>query len=298
MSRESFEKYLAHERKYSAHTVRAYAADLQEFADYCLETHGESDLEDLPYTFVRSWIISLMEAGLTGRSVNRKTAALKAYYKYLVRQGRIATSPLAGHRPVRAARKVEVPFSVAEMRQLLEDWPEAAGFEELRDQVMIELLYTTGIRRAELIGLTLSDYDRGQGTLKVLGKRNKERLVPLLREFCPRLEHYLEVRGAEFPEAKTGAFFLTASGNKVYDALVYRSINKYLSKVSAKTKKSPHILRHTFATHLLNQGADMNSVKELLGHTSLASTQVYTHNSISELKRIHGSAHPRNRENS
>lgn len=297
MSRESFEKYLALERKYSTHTVRAYSGDLQEFADYCLEAHGESELEDLPYTLIRSWIIALMEAGLSGRSVNRKTAALKAYYKYLVRLGRIQTSPLAGHRPVRSARKVEVPFSVAEMRRLLADWPQAEHYEELRDQVMIEVLYTTGIRRAELIGLTLADYDREAGTLKVLGKRNKERLVPLLSEIHPRLDQYLEVRASKFPGESSPYFFLTGAGNKVYDTLVYRSINKYLSKVSAKTKKSPHILRHTFATHLLNQGADMNSVKELLGHTSLASTQVYTHNSISELKRIHGSAHPRNRNN-
>lgn len=294
MSRESFEKYLALERNYSVHTVRAYLGDLQEFADYCLEAHGENDLEDLPYTFIRSWIIALMEAGLTGRTINRKTAALKSYYKYQVRIGRIQTSPLAGHRPVRSARKVEVPFSVEEMRRLLADWPPAETYEDLRDQLMIELLYTTGMRRAELIGLTLADLDRGRGTLKVLGKRNKERLLPLLSELLPRIDRYLEVRAAEFPDGPDPHFFLTASGNKVYDTLVYRIINRYLSMVSAKTKKSPHILRHTFATHLLNQGADMNSVKELLGHTSLASTQVYTHNSIAELKRIHGSAHPRN----
>jgi len=296
MSRESFEKYLALERNYSAHTVRAYLGDLEEFAGYCLEAHGESDLEDLPYTLIRSWVISLMESGLSGRSVNRKTAALKSYYKYLVRIGRIQTSPLAGHRPIRSARRVEVPFSEAEMDHLLAGWPESDTYEDVRDQLIIELLYTTGMRRAELMGLTLADFDLARGTLKVLGKRNKERILPLLKGITPRIEHYLQVRAAEFPETASDYFFLTGTGNKVYATLVYRIINKYLSKVSAKTKKSPHILRHTFATHLLNQGADMNSVKELLGHTSLASTQVYTHNSIAELKRIHGSAHPRNRE--
>ena len=296
MSRESFEKYLALERNYSAHTVRAYLGDLEEFAQYCLEAHAESGLEDLPYSLIRSWVISLMESGLSGRSVNRKTAALKAYYKYLVRIGRIQTSPLAGHRPIKSASKVEVPFSEEEMRRLLAEWPEAETYEELRDQLIVELLYTTGMRRAELIGLTLSALDLGGGTLKVLGKRNKERILPLLKGMVPRIERYLEARAAEFPQGASDHFFLTGSGNKVYDTLVYRIINKYLSKVSAKTKKSPHILRHTFATHLLNQGADMNSVKELLGHTSLASTQVYTHNSIAELKRIHGSAHPRNRD--
>ena len=296
MSREAFEKHLALERNYSAHTVRAYLADLEEFAQYCLEAHGESGLEDLPYTLIRSWVISLMEAGLSGRSINRKTAALKSYYKFLVRIGRIQTSPLAGHRPIKSARKVEVPFSEDEMQRLLAEWPEADTYEDLRDQLIVELLYTTGMRRAELIGLTLSDLDLGRGTLKVLGKRNKERILPLLKGMAPRIGRYLEARDAEFPEAASDHFFLTGSGNKVYDTLVYRIINKYLSKVSAKSKKSPHILRHTFATHLLNQGADMNSVKELLGHTSLASTQVYTHNSIAELKRIHGSAHPRNRD--
>lgn len=296
MSREAFEKHLALERNYSAHTVRAYLGDLEEFAQYCLEAHGESGLEDLPYTLIRSWVISLMEAGLSGRSINRKTAALKSYYKYLVRIGRIQTSPLAGHRPIKSARKVEVPFSEDEMQRLLAEWPEADTYEDLRDQLIVELLYTTGMRRAELIGLTLSDLDLGRGTLKVLGKRNKERILPLLKGMAPRIGRYLKARAAEFPEAASDHFFLTGSGNKVYDTLVYRIINKYLSKVSAKSKKSPHILRHTFATHLLNQGADMNSVKELLGHTSLASTQVYTHNSIAELKRIHGSAHPRNRD--
>ena len=296
MSRESFEKHLALERNYSAHTVRAYLADLEEFAGYWSQAHGESDLEDLPYTLIRSWVISLMESGLSGRTINRKTAALKSYYKYLVRTGRIQTSPLAGHRPIKSARKVEVPFSEEEMRRLLAEWPESDHYEDVRDQLIIELLYATGMRRAELIGLTLSDVDLSQQTLKVLGKRNKERIVPLLQGITPRIRRYLEARAAEFPEAATDHFFLTGSGNKVYDTLVYRIINKYLSLVSAKTKKSPHILRHTFATHLLNQGADMNSVKELLGHTSLASTQVYTHNSIAELKRIHGSAHPRNRD--
>ncbi len=296
MSRESFEKHLALERNYSAHTVRAYLGDLEEFAQYCVEAHGAQGLEDLPYSLIRSWVISLMEAGLSGRTINRKTAALKSYYKYLVRIGRIQTSPLAGHRPIKSARKVEVPFSEDEMRRLLSEWPEADTYEDLRDQLIVELLYTTGMRRAELIGLTLSDLDLGRGTLKVLGKRNKERILPLLKGMAPRIERYLEARAAEFPQAAPDHFFLTGSGNKVYDTLVYRIINKYLSKVSAKTKKSPHILRHTFATHLLNQGADMNSVKELLGHTSLASTQVYTHNSIAELKRIHGSAHPRNQD--
>lgn len=287
---------MALEKKYSAHTVEAYLRDLEQFRVFCAGEHGEEPLEEMPYSVVRSWIIAQIEGGCTNRSVNRKVASLKAYYKYLVRMGRIPTSPLASHRPLKSEKKVEIPFSVGEMRELLTQWPEEPGYESLRDRLLVDLLYTTGIRRAELIGIRLADLDLDAGTLRVLGKRNKERVLPLLTGLTPLFQSYLKVREAEFPQADTPYLFLSASGNKMYEALVYRIINKYLSKVSQKAKRSPHVLRHTFATHLLNQGADMNSVKELLGHASLASTQVYTHNSIAELKRIHLESHPRNKK--
>lgn len=296
MSVPAFEKYLALEKKYASHTVRAYVRDLEAFAAYCRDHQDTEDLEDLPYAVIRNWVIDLMENGRTNRTINRKVASLKAYYKYLVRSGKVAANPLAGHKPLRTDKKVEVPFSEAEMRALLTQWPEEDAFEGARDRLVVELLYATGMRRAELIGLRLQDLDLENGTLKVLGKRSKERIIPLLENLRQQIARYLDLRKAEFPLEDSPFLFLTASGGKMYPTLVYRIINKYLGIVSAKAKKSPHILRHTFATHMLNKGADMNSVKELLGHASLASTQVYTHNSIAELKRIHGSAHPRNKD--
>ncbi|MBC2839132.1 tyrosine-type recombinase/integrase [Robiginitalea sp. SC105] len=296
MSAEAFRKYLTLEKQYASHTVRAYLTDLEEFSEFACAGAGDMKLEELPYPIIRNWIIHLMESGLGNRSVNRKIASLKAYYKFQLREGRIEASPLAGHKPLKTPRRVEVPFSESEMRGLLEDWDPEGGYEAMRDKMVVELLYTTGMRRAELIGLKLSDLDLAEGVLRVTGKRDKERILPLLPGVGRELEAYIRLRETEFPEAEEPYLFLSPRGNKMYENLVYRIINKYLSKVSAKSKKSPHILRHTFATHLLNQGADMNSVKELLGHTSLASTQVYTHNSIAELKRIHGTSHPRNKK--
>ena len=296
MSVEQFQKYLALEKQYSSHTVKAYLRDLGQFRDYCREGHGDASLASMPYSVIRSWIISLMESGYGNRTVNRKIASLKSYYKFLLRKGQITASPLSAHRPLRTDRKLEVPFSVQEMQELLSEWEEDGSFEGLRDQLIVELFYTTGIRRAELIGIRMGDLDLPGGTLKVLGKRNKQRILPLVQSIQPLINQYLKARQEAFPESELQYLFLSGSGNKMYETLVYRIINKYLSKVSEKAKKSPHILRHTFATHMLNQGADMNSVKELLGHASLASTQVYTHNSIAELKRIHLKSHPRNEE--
>ncbi|WP_445385523.1 tyrosine-type recombinase/integrase [Robiginitalea sp. IMCC44478] len=296
MSLEQFTKYLSLEKKYASHTVTAYLRDLQQFEAFCSEEHEGAELKTLPYSVIRSWIIQLMETGLSNRSINRKVASLKSYYKYLMRSGLIESSPLAGHKPLKASKKVEVPFSVQEMQQLLEHWPAEDGFEGLRDKLVVEMLYTSGMRRAELIGLKISDLDLSEGTVRVLGKRSKERIIPLAPSILPLIREYIEMRNVHFEGSEIPNLFLSNSGNKLYETLVYRIINKYLSEVSAKVKKSPHILRHTFATHMLNQGADMNSVKEILGHSSLASTQVYTHNSIAELKRIHRSAHPRNKK--
>lgn len=296
MSVEQFKKYLSLEKHYSAHTVKAYLRDLGQFREFCGQEHGEAALASMPYSVIRSWIISLMEAGYGNRTVNRKIASLKSYYKFLLRKGQITSNPLSAHKPLRTDRKLEVPFSVQEMQELLSGWDAQDGFEGLRDQLIVELLYTTGIRRAELIGIRTGDLDLPGGTLKVLGKRNKQRILPLVQSLRPLISQYLRARQEQFPELESQFLFLSGSGNKMYETLVYRIINKYLSKVSEKAKRSPHILRHTFATHMLNQGADMNSVKELLGHASLASTQVYTHNSIAELKRIHLETHPRNEE--
>lgn len=296
MSLTAFTSYLSLERHYSPHTVKAYATDIGEFVDFCRESHGLSSIDDLDYTMIRNWIVFLSERGLTNRTINRKLSSLSAYYKFLMKVGGLKASPMAKHRALRTDQKVELPFSETEMRAVLSDLPFGEDFEGIRDRTIIELLYATGMRRSELVGLKVSDLDLSRLTLKVLGKRNKERILPLLPSTLEGMRAYLDIRSSLEQAASSPFLFLTKDGLKIYETLVYRIINRYFSVVSPKLKKSPHILRHTFATHLLNRGADLNSVKELLGHSSLASTQLYTHNSIAELKDVHQRAHPRNRE--
>jgi integrase/recombinase XerC len=213
-----------------------------------------------------------------------------------MKTGNIQANPLAKHKALKTAKKIEIPFSEAEMAELLNELPFEKSFEGVRDRLIIELFYATGMRRTELINLSVQNLDLSNRTLKVLGKRNKERILPLLKSTMLLFDEYFTLRKEVDNSQDSEAVFLTSKGNKIYETLVYRIINGYFSKVSSKVKKSPHILRHTFATHMLNQGADLNSVKELLGHSSLASTQVYTHNSIAELKKVHSKAHPRNRK--
>ncbi len=295
MEIKAFLEYLKLERNYSSNTLSAYKRDLEQFTTFCKDNYEEGDLTQISYPIIRSWVVSLVEGGISNRSVNRKIASLKAFFKFAMLNGSIATNPLAGHKSLRTSKKVELPFSESEMEKIFDEVAFEDSFEGRRDQLVIDLLYTTGIRRAELISLQRSDVDLSSGTLKVLGKRNKERILPLTEGTLTLLKTYLNECDMLFPSMDHNAVFCTKSGGKIYETLVYRIINGYFSMVSSKVKKSPHILRHTFATHLLNKGADLNSVKELLGHSSLASTQVYTHNSIAELKKIHAASHPRSK---
>lgn len=296
MSLEAFISYLSLEKNYSPHTVAAYKKDIEEFTVFAFKRYGLDTIDGIAYPIIRSWIIKLVGKGITNRTVNRKIASLKAYYKFMQGIGIVASNPLAKHKALKTKKKLEVPFSELEMDAILKEIPFDNNFEGLRDKLLIELLYATGIRRAELINIKLEDFNGAKTTLKVLGKRNKERIIPIVPAILPLLSSYLRTR-SELQVTIDGDFlFLTKSGDKIYETLVYRVINKYLGMVSSKVKKSPHILRHTFATHLLNHGADLNAVKELLGHSSLASTQVYTHNSIAELKKVYASAHPRNKD--
>lgn len=296
MSVSAFIDYLSLERKYSPHTVNAYQKDICEFAVFCRECYGLSGIDTVDYSLIRSWIVQLVGRNLSNRTVNRKVASLKAYYRFLQGIERIPFSPLAKHRALKTSRKVEIPFSELEMDRMFGEISFEDTAEGARDQLVIELLYTTGIRRAELINLKIKDVDLPRKTIKVVGKRNKERMLPLMESTCASFRSYLAVRKPPSAPEYEPYVFLSRAGHKIYESLVYRIINGYFSMVSSKVKKSPHILRHTFATHLLNNGADLNAVKELLGHSSLASTQVYTHNSIAELKKTHASAHPRSKE--
>jgi integrase/recombinase XerC len=246
------------------------------------------------YPQIRSWIVSLSDAGLSSSSINRKLSSLKSYYKFLLKTKQLVTSPLLKHKALKSAKKLQIPFSEKEVDLVLNQLTYAEGFEGMRDKLVIDLFYTTGIRRAELIALKRYDVDLENHTIKVLGKRNKERIIPLLPVVEAQVERYLTERARLQTITDADYFFLLSKGVKLTNSFVYRLINYYFSNVSEKVKKSPHILRHTFATHLLNNGADINSVKELLGHSSLASTQVYTSSSLAELKKVYGSAHPRN----
>lgn len=296
MSIESFISYLQLEKNYSRHTIKAYEKDVTEFSKFCSIEYNLTSIAEVSYTIVRSWIVFMSNKEVSNRTINRKISSLRAYYRFLQKINQISVSPLVKHKALKTNKKIEVPFSEKEMEKILSEIPFDNDFEGVRDKLIIELLYTTGIRRAELVGLQLKDINDSNSTLKVLGKRNKERILPLLPSTISMLQEYVLLRSKLEKIADSSYLFLTKSGLKIYETLVYRTINRYFSLVSPKVKKSPHILRHTFATHLLNRGADLNSVKELLGHSSLASTQVYTHNSIAELKKVHLKAHPRNKE--
>ena len=294
MSINAFLAYLQFEKKYSAHTITAYKNDINTFYQFCINEFEFETIENVNYSHIRSWIVSLVNSKISNRSINRKITSLKSYYKFLQKIKSIDASPLVKYKALKTAKKLQVPFSENEIIAAMEIKEEDINFETVRNKLILELFYATGIRRAELINIKLSDIDDVNETLKVIGKRNKERYVPLIKSVQYSLQNYLKFRD----KIKTNLpyLFITEKGKKTYDNLVYRIINGYFSNVSSKVKKSPHILRHTFATHLLNQGADLNSVKELLGHSSLASTQVYTHNSLGKLKEIYNQAHPRSRK--
>ncbi|MFM2213597.1 MAG: Tyrosine recombinase XerC [Bacteroidota bacterium] len=294
--KDKFRDYLLLEKHYSPHTVTAYLNDLTFFETFLSESYGDLGLVQVGYAQIRSWIVSLSDEGLTSSSINRKISSLKSYYKFLLKTKQLESSPLLKHKALKSAKKLQIPFSEKEVDLVLNQLTYADGFEGVRDKLVIDLFYTTGIRRAELIELKGYDVDLSNHTIKVLGKRNKERIIPLLPVVEQQVKNYLDERARLQTVTDIDHFFLSSKGLKLNNSFVYRLINYYFSNVSEKVKKSPHILRHTFATHLLNNGADINSVKELLGHSSLASTQVYTSSSLAELKKVYGSAHPRNQQ--
>lgn len=294
-NKDAFRDYLQLEKKYSAHTVNAYLNDIAFFEAYNKENFEQENIEKVNYSQIRSWIVSLVDQDISNVSVNRKMASLKAFYKFLLKTKQIEVSPMLKHKALKTPKIIQIPFSEKELSDLIGQMGIPVGFEEVRDKLIVDMFYATGMRRAELIHLMICNVDLASNVIKVLGKRNKERIIPLLPIIADQFKLYLDERDSVENIVDADYFFISKKGLKLSESFVYRLINSYFSRVSEKVKKSPHVLRHTFATHLLNNGADLNSVKELLGHSSLASTQVYTHNSLAELKKVYGDAHPRNK---
>lgn len=291
MSRiEDFLIYLQAEKRYSTHTIKAYKNDLSQFHAFCRSDAKEG--MDLHFRTIRSWVVSLMEKGYAPKTVHRKLTALRSYCQYLILQGELDANPLDRVLKPRVSKRVPSFVEESQMLHLLEDHEFGDDFKGYRNRLILDLLYQTGMRRSELIGLSTGSLDLPDGSLKVQGKRGKERRIPLNPELVASLHRYLELRNRVTGQAE-GALLVTEKGVPVYDKLVYRTVQNYLSLVTTLDKRSPHVLRHTFATHMLNRGADLNSIKELLGHANLSATQVYTHNTFKKLKSIYNQAHPR-----
>lgn len=289
----SFLDFLQTEKRYSQYTVISYRTDLEQFQAYLQQTYEESDIANGSHRMIRSWILSMMENGMEAKSVNRKLAALRTFYKYLLRSKKIEVNPMLKIVAPKVRKKLPVFVEEASMINLLDQFEFEEGFSGLRDRVVLEFLYGTGMRLSELIELKDRDVHWKEGVVKVKGKGNKERIIPMPQSTMAVAQNYAREK-TKLNLCNTGAnFVVTNQGDEVYPVFIYRLVRKYLSHVSTIEKKSPHVLRHTFATHLLNKGADLNAIKDLLGHSSLAATQVYTHNSIDQLKKIFDQAHPK-----
>ena len=292
---ESFLNYLRFEKRCSDHTVVAYKKDLGQFDEFMSQTVGDFDYTAVTNKHIRGWIVSLMEARQTPKTVTRKITALKSFYKFLMRQELVDTNPADGVITPKIRKKLPVYVQEKNLNALLDNGYFSSDFTGIRDNLIISFLYGTGIRRAELVKLKDSDIRIQESLIRVLGKNNKERIIPYPRPLNILIQEYIEARDKEFPE-KCGYLFVTDKGEPVYEKLIYRVVTKNLSMVTTIEKKSPHVLRHSYATHLLDNGADLNAVKELLGHSNLAATQVYTHSSTEKLQRVYKQAHPRSGE--
>jgi len=299
MEKNKFINYIQFEKRYSPHTVTAYRTDLEQFYEFLNQQYGISYIGEVNHSMVRSWLVSLLEMQNSPRSIRRKITTLKSYYKFLVREGIIDQNPIRKIITPRSSQRLPVYVEKERMDFLLDEIDFGKGFPALRNKLILELFYATGIRLSELVNLKESDIDFHLSTIKVLGKRNKERLIPFSDKFGKLLKEYLQDRKEAISNLTSKSpvspvsLFITDTGRNIYPKMVYRIVNNYLEQVTTLEKKSPHVLRHTFATHLLNNGADLNVVKELLGHANLSATQIYTHLTIEKLKKIYQQAHPK-----
>lgn len=293
MSVESYLNYLQHEKRYSPHTVLAYRTDLVQFNEYIEQTY-EMGPEEAKYVHIRDYIVHLMEDEVGANSIGRKLSSLRGFYKYLYRQKIILTSPMSLIKAPKTPERLPVFIEEQKLDHLLDSGEFFdATFSSVRDKMVIEVLFGTGMRLAELLGLKETDIDFYQESVKVLGKRKKERIIPVTKQLINQLKEYIELKSLQKFNNKTDDLFVTNKGTVVYPVFIYKIVKSYLTYISTQDKKSPHVLRHSYATSLLNRGADLNAIKELLGHASLAATQVYTHNSIERLKSIYKQAHPK-----
>jgi integrase/recombinase XerC len=294
MLSNQFLDYIKYEKRYSPNTCIAYQHDLEQFFEFINSNYHTSEIKAINHQMMRAWLSSLMEAGVQARSINRKITTLKSFYKFLLKEKQVEINPCIKIISPKTPKMLPVYIEESNMEQLLED-EFSDEYLEFRNMLMLEILYDTGIRLTELINLKHEDIDTVNLSMKVLGKRNKERIIPLSKLLNDKIQHFFEIKtklGISSCE-KEDFIFLTKKLKKVYTKLVYRVVYYYLSKITTINKKSPHVLRHTFATHMLNNGADLNAIKEILGHSNLTATQVYTHNTINKLKTIYKQAHPR-----
>ena len=290
---EKFIDYLQIEKNYSSNTLSAYKKDLIEFKNFINENFDKYPIEHAEYKAIRLWIVELVNKNLSNRSINRKVSSLKSFYKFLVKTDTIGSSPLLAHSPLKQSKKIQVPFSKEEINSLLDSDSFKNDFRGVLQKTIITFFYFTGVRRIELINIKESDINMDSSTIRIMGKRSKERIIPMLPKLKKSIVDYLNLRSQEFNKKTLEYLFVSRSGSQLSEKYVYRTVNEYFKLVSPKVKKAPHVLRHSFATHLINEGADINSVKELLGHSSLSATQVYSHTSMERIKEVFKNSHPR-----
>lgn len=291
MTIQHFIQYIAGERRYSGNTVKAYANDLNSFEDYLKENYSISNPSDASQEMIRSWVVKFIDEGISARTVNRKISTIKTFYKFLLKKGAIEKNPATNIYTLKTPKPLPSYIEKDQINDYLNEEVGINDFQIARDKLVVDLLYSSGLRRTELTGLKIDSIDFSSLTIKVLGKRNKERIVPLSLKMMEKINHYLELKEKAF-DVPCQYLIATNKGKPAYPELIYRIVIKELTGTT-NTKKSPHVLRHTFATHMLNNGADLNVIKELLGHSDLSATQIYTHNTIEQLKSIYSKAHPR-----
>lgn len=287
MFEKEFIQYLSSEKRFSPHTLKSYTTDLSQFLYYLKKEFQITDIQEVNFHLIRSWVAFLLEKGFSARTVTRKISTLKTYFRFLLRISVISENPILKITPPKTKKRLPIFIPEKNMHQLLDEISFEDSFQGNRDRLILEFFYATGVRLSELINIKIIDFDFYKDSVKILGKRDKERIIPLAPKLINNVKDFLSRHNREV------YLFTTFDGNKLYHKKVYRIVKKYIKLISSIDKRSPHILRHTFATHMLNNGADIKAIKELLGHANLSATQLYTHNSIDKLKKIHKQAHPR-----